>query len=194
NNDITLWPGESETLTATYNSADLSGATPVVSVSGWNTPKVDVIAGSGVPTNDFSVLVSPGSGSVAAGQSVTATVSTVVTSGSAQSVSLSASGLRAGAGVSSNPTSVTAGGSSTMTITTSTSTPAGTYPVTVTGTAASGTHTTVFSLTVTTNGGGGNPIVNGGFETGDYTGWTRSGTTSIVTAPAHTGTRAAMLG
>jgi exo-1,4-beta-D-glucosaminidase len=44
-NDVTLWPGESETLTATYKSADLQGATPVVSVSGWNAPKIDVVAG-----------------------------------------------------------------------------------------------------------------------------------------------------
>jgi exo-1,4-beta-D-glucosaminidase len=43
-NDVTLWPGESETLTASYSSADLQGATPVVSVSGWNVPKFDVVA------------------------------------------------------------------------------------------------------------------------------------------------------
>jgi exo-1,4-beta-D-glucosaminidase len=43
-NDVTLWPGESETLTATYKSTDLQGATPVISVSGWNMPKIDVAA------------------------------------------------------------------------------------------------------------------------------------------------------
>ena len=43
-NDITLWPGESETLTVSYNSADLQGATPVISVSGWNRPKIDIAA------------------------------------------------------------------------------------------------------------------------------------------------------
>ncbi|HEX9066371.1 MAG TPA: beta-mannosidase [Streptosporangiaceae bacterium] len=43
-NDITLWPGESQTLVVTYNSADLQGATPVVSVSGWNVAKTDVAA------------------------------------------------------------------------------------------------------------------------------------------------------
>jgi exo-1,4-beta-D-glucosaminidase len=37
-NDITLWPGESETLTATYRTSDLHGRAPVVSVSGWNVP------------------------------------------------------------------------------------------------------------------------------------------------------------
>jgi exo-1,4-beta-D-glucosaminidase len=37
-NDITLWPGESQTLTATYHSSLLGGSTPVVSLSGWNVP------------------------------------------------------------------------------------------------------------------------------------------------------------
>jgi exo-1,4-beta-D-glucosaminidase len=36
-NDITLWPGESQTITATYRHADLHGAAPVVTVAGWNT-------------------------------------------------------------------------------------------------------------------------------------------------------------
>jgi exo-1,4-beta-D-glucosaminidase len=35
-NDVSLWPGESTTLTATYRTADLSGATPSVRLSGWN--------------------------------------------------------------------------------------------------------------------------------------------------------------
>ncbi|MBO0818046.1 MAG: DUF4232 domain-containing protein, partial [Actinobacteria bacterium] len=43
-NDITLFPGESQPLTVTWNSADLQGATPVVSVSGWNVPKTDIPA------------------------------------------------------------------------------------------------------------------------------------------------------
>jgi exo-1,4-beta-D-glucosaminidase len=43
-NDITLWPGESQTLTVTYGAADLRGATPVISVSGWNVPRLDIAA------------------------------------------------------------------------------------------------------------------------------------------------------
>jgi exo-1,4-beta-D-glucosaminidase len=43
-NDITLFPGESQTLTVTYDSADLQGATPVISLSGWNLPKMDIAA------------------------------------------------------------------------------------------------------------------------------------------------------
>jgi exo-1,4-beta-D-glucosaminidase len=44
NNDITLFPGESQTLTVTWNSADLQGATAVVSLSGWNVAKIDILA------------------------------------------------------------------------------------------------------------------------------------------------------
>jgi exo-1,4-beta-D-glucosaminidase len=43
-NDITLWPGESETLRGTYQRGALGGAAPVVSVSGWNVPTLDVPA------------------------------------------------------------------------------------------------------------------------------------------------------
>ncbi len=41
-NDITLWPGESERLTATYNASELRGAAPVVSLYGWNVGCFDV--------------------------------------------------------------------------------------------------------------------------------------------------------
>ena len=43
-NDVTLWPGESETLRATYQRADLHGASPVVGMSAWNSPLQDVPA------------------------------------------------------------------------------------------------------------------------------------------------------
>jgi hypothetical protein len=151
------------------------------------------VNGGGGTGDDFSLSLSPTSGSVTAGQSTTATIGTAVTSGSAQSVALSVSGLPAGATASVNPASVSAGGSSTLTIATAASTPAGGYPLTVTGTGTSATHTATYTLTVS-SGGGGNTIVNGGFETGDFTGWTRTGTTAIVSSPVHSGTHAARLG
>jgi exo-1,4-beta-D-glucosaminidase len=43
-NDTTLWPGESETLHVSYRSAQLGGASPVVSVSGDNVAEIDVPA------------------------------------------------------------------------------------------------------------------------------------------------------
>jgi exo-1,4-beta-D-glucosaminidase len=43
-NDITLFPGESQTLTVTYDSADLNGAIPVITLSGWNAGQVNIPA------------------------------------------------------------------------------------------------------------------------------------------------------
>ncbi|MER6030101.1 sugar-binding domain-containing protein [Streptomyces sp. NPDC001851] len=43
-NEVSLWPGESVTLTATYRTADLHGSAPSVRVSGWNTPERTVPA------------------------------------------------------------------------------------------------------------------------------------------------------
>ncbi|MCW2879632.1 MAG: hypothetical protein JWQ95_3732 [Sphaerisporangium sp.] len=147
---------------------------------------------AGPAQNNFSIAASPTSGTVTAGGSVTATVSTQVLSGSAESVALSATGLPSGATASFNPASVTAGNSSTMTITTSGTTPQGTYPITITGTAPSATHTTSFSLTVNPTGGGG--LVNGTFEAGNLSGWTTAGTTAVTTSGPHGGTYAALVG
>ncbi|OLZ73578.1 exo-beta-D-glucosaminidase [Streptomyces sp. IMTB 2501] len=43
-NEVSLWPGESVTLTAAYRTADLHGSAPGVRVSGWNTPERTVPA------------------------------------------------------------------------------------------------------------------------------------------------------
>ncbi|MEO5877950.1 MAG: proprotein convertase P-domain-containing protein, partial [Streptosporangiaceae bacterium] len=109
--------------------------------------------------NDFSISASPGSGSVNPGSSVTSTIGTAVTNGSAQTVALSASGLPSGATASFSPSTVTAGQSSTLTVTTATGTPAGPYTVTVTGTGTAVTHTTSYALTV--NGAPGCAQTNG---------------------------------
>lgn len=110
----------------------------------------------GLPSgDDFSVSVSPGSGSADPGGTVTATVSTATTSGSPQTVNLAASGLPSGATATFDPPSVTSGGSSTVTIGTTASTPPGTYPITITGTGTSGARTATYSLTVNGTSPGG---------------------------------------
>ncbi|MFE3583328.1 glycoside hydrolase family 2 protein [Streptomyces vinaceus] len=43
-NQISLWPGESATLTATYRTADLHGSAPRIRISGWNTKMATVPA------------------------------------------------------------------------------------------------------------------------------------------------------
>ena len=142
----------------------VNNATPnVVTNAGTGTPNrlLYVVNDGTPPANDFSVSVSPASGSVTAGNSATTTVGTATTSGSAQTVTLSASGLPSGATATFSPASVTSGGSSTLTISTSTSTPSGTYSVTVTGTGTAGARTATYTLTVTGGPGGGCSGTNG---------------------------------
>lgn len=158
------------------------------------------VAGSDAPCstgNDFSVALSPTTGSVNPGSSAATTVSTATTSGSAQTVTFSASGLPSGASAAFSPASVTSGGSSTLTISTSASTPPGTYSITVNG-AGSVTRSATYRLTVNGTGGGctapGQKLANPGFESGS-TGWSASSgvITSASSQAARTGTWKAWL-
>jgi Zn-dependent metalloprotease len=97
--------------------------------------------------DDFSLTMSPASGSANPGGSVTAMVKTTVTNGTAQTVTFSASGLPAGATASFTPIRVTAGGSVAITIVIAATTP-GRYPVTITGASPSNTHSVTYRLTV----------------------------------------------
>src|SRR3989442_6090450 len=134
---------------------------------------------TGAPSpNDFSISANPSSLTLAQGEGGSSTISTAVTSGSAQAITLSVSGTPAGATASLSPTSITAGGSSTLSVNAGTAA-AGTYTLVVTGTGTSATHSTNVSLTVTS--GGGSAIVNGGIETGKLCGRTSACTTSPVT-------------
>ncbi|MGH6657530.1 MAG: glycosyl hydrolase family 18 protein [Actinocrinis sp.] len=150
--------------------------------------------GTTTPANDFSVSAAPGSGAVNPGSSATSTVSTAVTSGSAQTVSLSSSGAPSGVSVSFNPASVTAGGSSTVTISTTSAAAPGTYAIAIKGTATSGSHTATYTLTVSGSGGGGSgAVVNGGFESGALSPWTGQSGDAVVSSPVHSGSHAAQV-
>jgi hypothetical protein len=104
-------------------------------------------ARAGAAVDDFSISASPTAVEVESGMSGNSTISTAVTSGSAQSVALSVTGLPAGSTGTLSPTSVTAGGSSTLTLSSGTAAP-GTYSVTITGTGASATHATTVRFTI----------------------------------------------
>jgi serine protease len=145
----------------------------------------------GTSVNDFSISASPNGLTIAQGSSGTSRISTAVTSGSAGTVSLSTSVSPSGPTASLGPTSVTAGGSSTLTVSVGSSVSYGSYTVTVTGTEGTATHSTTVTVTVPNPNGG---INNGGFETGNLSGWTASGAATGVSTTAHSGSYSARLG
>jgi hypothetical protein len=145
--------------------------------------------------SDFSVAAFPLSGVGATGGSVTSSVSTGRTAGTAMAITLSASGLPTGVSASFAPPTVIAGpgigSSSTLTLSVAPGTVPGVYPVTVnaSGTGTALTHSTTFTLTVP-----GTTITNGGFETGDLRGWANGVGTAAVAAGGHSGIFAASVG
>lgn len=148
------------------------------------------------PSNDFSISSSPSSLNLPQNTSGSSSISTAVTSGSAGTVDLSASGVPAGASATLTPSSVTAGQSSTLSVNAGNAAP-GSYTITVTGTEGSSTHTSSVGLTVSAPP---SAIVNGGFETGNLTGWSASGVSGAEKAVrtanygCHSGSWCARLG
>jgi hypothetical protein len=101
------------------------------------------------PPPDFALSASPSTVTVPRGQSGTTAISSTVTSGSPQPISLTASGLPAGATAGFDHSNITAGQGAVLTLSTSTSTPIGSYSITITGTGTANTHTTTVTLVVT---------------------------------------------
>src|SRR5207245_2403815 len=140
--------GASSTLTLGAGSA--TPGTYTVTVTGTGTSAthsttVSLTVTAPPPPNDFSISANPTSLSLVQGQSGTSTISTALTSGSAETINLTVSGTPGGASAGLNPTSVTTGGGSTLTVGAGTATP-GTYTLTVTATATSATHSTIGRL------------------------------------------------
>jgi len=160
------------------------------SFSGWELHPVS--AWRRTTTNDFSMSVSPSSGAVTAGSSTPSTISTAVTGGNTQQVSLSITGLPTGATASFNPSSISTGSSSVLTLAASSSTPVGTYPLLVRASGSAAVHTVPYTLTV--NPAALTTITNGGFEAGSLSGWSTSGTASVTGSGPHSGAFAALVG
>jgi hypothetical protein len=147
-NSIKSGQGSAMTI-STLTSTPTGTYTINVKGSGTSTTYYMSLSLTVTARNDFSLGSSPNSIGVIQGQSGTTTITSAVTNGSAQTVSLSASGLPSGATALFNPSSITVGASSTMTIRTSPSTPAGDdFAVSVTATGPAATHTTPISLGV----------------------------------------------
>ena len=98
---------------------------------------------------DFSLSVSPASGSVQQGNSIAQPITVLLTSGSPELVSLSASGSPSGTSASFSQSSGNPTFTSTMTISTSSTTPTGTYTIMVNASGGGLTRTTTYTLTVT---------------------------------------------
>ncbi|ADD44884.1 trypsin-like serine protease [Stackebrandtia nassauensis] len=104
--------------------------------------------------DDFSVSLSPDSATVEPGQSTETTVSTKVSRGSAQDVSLTATGLPDGAEATFSPSAIRSGESAKLSVSTSSDTPQGTHRITVTADGAKVDRTAVFTLQVGEDGEG----------------------------------------
>ncbi|MER5358493.1 M28 family peptidase [Streptomyces sp. NPDC002785] len=178
--------------TSNINATALDRSADGIAHTVWKTS-----VGTTAPADDFSVVVKPVSGNVQPGGSVSASVSTATTSGSAQTVKLTASGAPSGVTVAFAPASVQSGSSSAMTVSAGDLTAPGTYTITVTGTGTA-THAATYSLVV---GGGGTcqarqVVANGGFEEG-VAPWTQTGgviSNRTAEKPAHSGAYMAWLG
>jgi serine protease len=140
------------------------------------------IVGGGGGGNTVTVT-NPGSQTTTVGTPVSLQIH-ATDSASGQTLTYSATGLPAGLSINSS-TGLISGTPSTVQTTS----------VTVKATDTTGANGSAsFSWTISSAGGGGG-IVNGGFETGTFSGWTTSGAaTSIVNSGAHSGTYAAQAG
>ncbi|MFI6499542.1 trypsin-like peptidase domain-containing protein [Nonomuraea typhae] len=111
--------------------------------------------------NEFAMSLSPATATIDPGTTTTSTVSTVVTGGSTQQVTLTATGAPSGVTVNFAPATVQAGASSTMTIATTAQAARGAYPIRVAGTGTSSSQEALFTLTI----GGAPPTGCPGYET-----------------------------
>ncbi|MGW7453645.1 M28 family peptidase [Streptomyces sp. NPDC054787] len=98
--------------------------------------------------NDFSMTLNPSSGTVQQGGTVTTTVATTVTTGTAQSVTLTATGLPSGVSASFNPATVQSGQSSVLTLTATSNAAPGASTVVIKGQGATLSHTVDYTLNV----------------------------------------------
>jgi hypothetical protein len=189
-------PGSgTSTMTITVGSSTATGTYPItVTGTGGSTTHNTTVTLT-VTTTGFSISASPTSTTITQGSAGNVTITTTISGSFNSAIALSATGQPTGVTVAFNPTSIAApgAGTSTMTITVASSTVAGTYPITVTGTGGSLTHNTTVNLTVTAPGS--NPVVNGGFETGTFSGWTVTGAAdTVIAGAAHSGSFGAQLG
>jgi hypothetical protein len=125
--------------------------------SGWSAQGTWTVTSGGSLSPDFSLGMTAGPGSIAAGGSAQYTVAVTGVNGFSGTVSFGTSGLPAGVTGSFNPITVTGSGSTTLTIMTTSDASQGGFTITVTGTSGSLSHNATASLTITGASSGGPP-------------------------------------
>ena len=148
------WSANNQTRQVTLSGTRLTvvvGTSPGVGVSGGVTPLAYLGVIQVSSGGDFTLTAAPTSRSVVQGNQGTSTLTTTVSNGFNNAITLSASGVPTGTTVSFSPNPIAApgSGSSTMTIAVGSSTPTGTYAITVTGAGGGTQHTATVTLTVT---------------------------------------------
>lgn len=196
-NPQTISSGQSSALSITTSNPTTPPGNYTVTITGTGTDATNTTTVQLVVNNagdNFSMSASPNNLTLNQGSQGTSTISTTMTSGAPETINLSASVSPTGPTATLNPTNVTTGGSSTLTVSVNNAVAVGSYNVTVTGTGQTGNQTQTATVSVTVKAAPPNAIVNGGFENGNFSGWTTSGTTAVVTTPVHSGSYAARLG
>jgi kumamolisin len=143
----------SSTMNITVLSSVATG-TYTITVSGTygsttETATVSLTVTAPVAAN-FTISVSPTSGSLDQGQSGYAVVTTTVVGGFSSAIALSATGVPSGVTASFSPASIAAPGSGTsdFNLTVARNAKTGTYPITITGTGGGITHTTTLTFEI----------------------------------------------
>ncbi len=153
-NPSTITPPGSgnSTMTVTVGSSTAVGTYSItVSASGGGVQQSATVSLTVTAPPTFTLSASPTSLSVVQGNQGTSTITTTVSGGFNNPVSLSASGAPTGTTVSFNPVTIAAPGSgnSTMTVTVGSSTAVGTYSITVSASGGGVQQTAIVTLTVT---------------------------------------------
>jgi hypothetical protein len=139
------------------------------------------------PVPDFTIASDQASVTLAHGTGSGVALTSTAING-AGSITLSAAVTPAGPTVTLDPPYMTAGGIGFVTIGAGFGVTPGSYIVTVTGTEGDKVHSTTIAVTVTSKG-----LVNGGFESGDLSGWSQAGIDAVINYP-HGGTYAGQVG
>ena len=146
-------PGSgSSTMTITVGAGTATGTYPItVTGNGGGIQQNTTVTLTVTAAPNFTISASPASLSVQQGNQGTSTITTAISAGFNNAVSLSASGVPSETTVSFNPNPIPApgSGSSTMTITVGAGTATGTYPITVTGNGGGIQQNTTVTLAVT---------------------------------------------